>query len=349
MMKGVERFLAATELRAVDRLPTWIGMPTSKALPNLLRHFAVDNETMLRVKLNDDVFPVEIPYHSPTSQAIYTAFSFAKNFKENLEDRTLTATGFFEDYTDPLRVDDFAWPDPEPYINVAECRNRVRHVPEGMAAVGMLWSAHFQDACAAFGMENALVAILSEPEMFQVVSDRIVAFYLKANEIFYEATKGFLHAILIGNDLGSQTGLILSPDLIRKFVLPGTRKFIEQAKRYGLKVIHHSCGAIHDIIPDLIGIGVDVIHPIQALARGMNPRILHDEFGDRVCFCGGIDAQHLLVHGTEDDMIHKVNEMNSIFKTGLILSPSHEAILPDVRPGMIEAMFRTNGNLEVLA
>ena len=208
-----------------------------------------------------------------------------------------------------------------------------------MAVMGVVWSAHFQDTCAAFGMETALVKMLTEPDVYHAVNDKIVDFYLHANEIFYESTKGKLHAVLIGNDLGSQTGLMLSPVLIREFVLPGTRKFVEQAKSYGLKVIHHSCGAIHDIIPDLIEVGVDVIHPIQALATGMNPQRLRDEFGCKVSFCGGVDAQNLLVNGTPKQVREKMLELKSLFPTGMIISPSHEAILLDIKPDNIKALF----------
>ena len=205
--------------------------------------------------------------------------------------------------------------------------------------MGVIWSAHFQDACDAFGMENAVMQIYTAPEMFRGVIDRIAEFYLKANEIFYEATKGKLHAILIGNDFGAQTGLMLSPAAIKEFALTGTKKLVEQAKSYGLKVIHHSCGGIRDIIPDLIEIGVDVIHPIQALAAGMEPRGLKRDFGDKVSFCGGVDAQNLLVHGKPEEVREKVQELMDIFPTGLIISPSHEAILVDTPPANIEAMF----------
>jgi len=64
----------------------------------------------------------------------------------------------------------------------------------------ILWSAHFQDACEAFGREQALMVILFNPEMFRAVIERITVFYLKANELFYESTKGMLDAVLIGND-----------------------------------------------------------------------------------------------------------------------------------------------------
>ncbi|MFA7637265.1 MAG: uroporphyrinogen decarboxylase family protein [Monoglobales bacterium] len=338
-MKHIERFYATVERKPVDRPSSWLGLPVPAALPKLFEHFGVQNEFELKQMVDDDIYPVELPYHSPTSNAIYAAFDFAKKGQGSIEDRTLTAPGFFEDYEDPSKVDDFDWPDPSKYISPDLCRKVVESVPDDMAVLGVVWSAHFQDTCAAFGMETALIKMLTEPEMYHTVNNKIVDFYLKANEIFYEATKGKLHAVLIGNDLGSQTGLMLSPEMIREFVLPGTRKFVEQAKRYGLKVIHHSCGAISEIIPDLIDAGVDVIHPIQALAKGMEPAKLRDQFGNKVSFCGGVDAQKLLVNGSPGQVKEKVSELKSLFPTGLIISPSHEAILPDIPPENIRALF----------
>lgn len=181
--------------------------------------------------------------------------------------------------------------------------------------------------------------MIAAPELYEAVNEKVLEFYLKANRIFYEATKGKLHAVLIGNDMGSQRGLMISPELVRRFVIPGCRRLTEQAHSYGLKVIYHSCGAISDIIPDLIDAGVDIIHPIQALAAGMEPEGLKEKFGDRVSFCGGVDTQELLVHGTPEDVRKKVEELKRLFPTGLILSPSHEAILPDVPPENIGALF----------
>ncbi|MDI9545771.1 MAG: uroporphyrinogen decarboxylase family protein, partial [Bacteroidota bacterium] len=146
------------------------------------------------------------------------------------------------------------------------------------------------------------------------------------------------HAVLIGNDLGSQNGLMISPEAVREFVLPGTRKLVQQAKRFGLEVMHHSCGSIHDVIPDLMEAGADIIHPIQALAAHMEPDRLKKDFPS-ASFCGGVDAQYLLVHGNPDDVRAKVRELKALFPTGLIFSPSHEAILQDIPPANIEALF----------
>ena len=340
-MTHKERFFATINREPVDRPASWLGLPVPDAHQALLEYFNVKKIEDMTYAVNDDVYPVELPYHSPTSDAIYMAFDFAVNQEgHSEEERTLTAAGFFENYSDPSKIDDFDWPDPKKYIDPAECRRVVEEAPDDKAVLGVIWSAHFQDACAAFGMETAMIKMVLEPEMFKAVIDKIVDFYLEANEIFYKATEGMIDAVLIGNDLGSQQGLMLSPDLIKSLVLPGTRKLVEQAHSYGLKVIHHSCGSIRDIIGDLVDTGVDVIHPIQALAAGMEPRSLKEEFGDKVSFCGGVDAQYLLVNGTPEDVTKKVMELKEIFPTGLVLSPSHEAILPDIPPENIEALFK---------
>ena len=337
-MTHKERFYATMERRPVDRPASWLGLPTEKAIPGLLRYFQTDSLNGLREIIQDDVYPVDMPCDFPNSNAIYSALQFAKDTALSNEERTLTSAGFFEDYDDPAKVDDFDWPDPKKYIHPEACRRAVE-AADDRAVLGMLWSCHFQDACSAFGMENALITMLTEPDMFRAVIDRITDFYLRANKIFYEAAYRHLDAVLIGNDFGTQTGLLLSADHLREFVFPGTKKLVEQAKSYGLKVIHHSCGAIADVIPDLIELGVDAIHPIQALAVGMEPRSLKQKFGDRVSFCGGVDAQQLLVNGTPEAIGEKVRELKSIFPTGLVISPSHEAILPDVAPENIKALF----------
>ncbi len=340
-MNHIERFYATVERKPVDRPASWLGLPDKKALRGLYEYFKVNSIDELKEKIDDDMHPIELPYHSPTSNAIYAAFDFAKVSQGDPDERTLTAPGFFVDYEDPGAVDDFHWPDPEKYISREECVKVVEGAPKDKAILGVIWSAHFQDTCAAFGMETALVKMLTEPDMYKAVDRKIVDFYLKANEIFYEATKGKIHAVLIGNDMGSQTGLMLSPQLIREYIIPGAKELITQAKSYGLKVIYHSCGAIAEVIPDLIEAGVDVVHPIQALAKGMEPKGMKEAYGSKVSFCGGIDAQNLLVHGRPEEVKSKVQELKEIFKTGLILSPSHEAILPDIAPANIEALFET--------
>jgi len=335
-----ERFYATIANQPVDRPASWLGLPVPEAQHGLLDFFNVTSVDELKVLLDDDIYPIEVPYHYPPSNHIACAFKFAKvTHDDKPEERTLTAPGFFEDIEDPADVDLFTWPDPALYLDVEESRRLARSIDPNYIRMGIMWSAHFQDACAAFGMEKALMVMLMNPDMFVAVIERITDFYLKANELFYEATKGYLDAVLIGNDFGSQCGLMVDPESLRAYVFPGTKKLIDQAKSYGLKVIHHSCGSIFPIIDDLVELGVDVIHPIQALAQDMDAPNLKSHFEGKTAFCGGVDAQHLLVNGTPEQVTQKVNELKQIFPTGLIISPSHEAILKDIPPVNIKALF----------
>lgn len=335
-----ERFFATIAHQPVDRPASWLGLPVTDAQQDLLGYFNVNSVDELKIKLDDDIYPIEVPYNYPPSNHIACAFKFAKSAHDDRPDeRTLTAPGFFEDYDDPADVEKFPWPDPALYLDVVESRRLAKEANPEYIRMGVMWSAHFQDACSAFGMEKALMVMLLNPEMFQAVIDRITDFYLKANGLFYEATKGYLDAVLIGNDFGSQYGLMVDPDSLRNYVFPGTKKIIDQAKSYGLKVIHHSCGSIFPVIEDLVNLGADVIHPTQALAQDMDAVTLKENFEGKAVFCGGVDAQHLLVNGTPEMVTRKVKELKQLFPTGLIISPSHEAILPDIPPANIEALF----------
>jgi uroporphyrinogen decarboxylase len=338
-MNSRERFFATVNREAVDRPAAWLGMPDIKAQPALFDYYGVKNFHELKLAVGDDFYAIEVPYQSPTANAIYAAFDWYMDGNVDSEERTLTADGCFKDAEEIQDLDFFEWPDPAKYIDVEECKRRVDMAPKDKVRMAMCWSAHFQDTCASFGMQTALMNMIANPEVYEAVDKKIVDFYLKANEIFYEATKGKLDAVLIGNDMGSQRGLMLSPQCVRDFVIPGSKKLVEQAHSYGLKVIYHSCGSIVDVIPDLINAGVDVIHPIQALATGMDPHNLKDKFDGRVSFCGGVDTQDLLVNGTPDMVRAKVKELRTIFPTGLIISPSHEAVMKDVPPANIYALF----------
>ncbi len=341
-MNSIERFYATVNREPVDRPACWLGDPTPAEAEKLCKYYGVADIKELKKICGDDFYAVEIPYHSPTCNAIFAAFDWYMNGTNvDVEHRTLTADGCFcdcEDVEDAEAIN-FPWPDPEKYIDPELCRKLVDEAPEGKTVMGMMWACHFQDTCAAFGMQTALMNMVSEPELVHYVDDHIVEFYVKALKIFLEATKGKVHAILIGDDIGSQNSLMISPKLVAEFVIPGAKKLIELAHSYGVKVIYHSCGAIAEVIPQIIEAGADIIHPIQALAAGMQPELLKERFEGQVSFCGGVDTQELLPHGTPEDVRAKVKELRTIFPTGLIISPSHEALQSDVPPENIKAMF----------
>lgn len=338
-MNSIERFYATVAREEVDRPAAWLGMPDINSKEELYKEFGVNSLHDLKIAVGDDFYAIEVPYKSETANAIHAAFDWYSDGDVDAEERTLTSDGCFKNAQTLDDIKDFDWPDPAKYIDIEECKRLVDEAPKDKVLLGIMWSSHFQDTCAAFGMETAMMNMIMNPEIYEAVNEKIMEFYLKANEIFFEATKGKLHAILIGNDMGSQRSLMLSPDMIRQFVMPGAKRLVKQAHDFDLKVIYHSCGSIDAVIPDLIEAGVDIVHPIQALAAGMEPESLKERFAENVSFCGGVDTQDLLVNGQPEEIRAKVKYLRELFPTGLIVSPSHEAIMPDVPPVNIRALF----------
>lgn len=339
-MTGKERFYAAADRQPVDRPPVWMSAPVGPELDHICRYYGVKDWHELQVKVGDDVYAFDIPYDSGYATSIAAAFDWYMNGSNvDPEHRTLTADGCFKDAEEIEDLDFFDWPDPEKYIDLEEVKRRCAAAPKDRAVLAQVWSAHFQDACASFGMETALMNMVANPEIYQAVDDKIVNFYLRANELILEATKGMLDAIIIANDFGTQRGLMISRDMIHKYVMPGSKKLIDQAHSYGVKVIYHSCGAVFDAMSELIEARADFIHPLQATAAGMDPRRIKAAYGDKVSFCGGVDIQELLPNGTPEQVRAKVRELREIFPTGLIISPSQGVILDDVPPENIAAML----------
>lgn len=339
-MDQKERFHATIERSPVDRPARWLGLPVMKSLPGLYKYYGVRDMFSLKQQLSDDVWPVEVPYSNPPSNNVGSALNFSKignNLRQ--EKRNQISAGFFENYTDPSRISDFDWPDPENHLEMVDSIKVLKSIPKGYATLGIMWSATYEDACAAFGKQNAFDTMMLNPKMFEALIERITDFYLRLNELFFELAYKYLDAVMIGNDFGDKHGLMLDPDLIRKFVFPGTKKLIRQAKYYGLKVIYNSRGSVFPIIEDLFEMGVDAIHPVQTHAKDMDALTLKENFGHLGSFCGGIDTQELLVNGTPEMIREKVAELTQLFPTGLIISPSHEAIKPDIPPENVNAIF----------
>lgn len=105
-------------------------------------------------------------------------------------------------------------------------------------------------------------------------------------------------------------------------------------------MVLHSCGAIDRAIPYLIDAGVDALHPIQALARGMDAQNLAKKYNGRLVFIGGVDTQHLLPFGTPCEVREEVLRLRDLFGPNYVVSPSHEALLPNVSPQNLEAMAK---------
>ncbi len=159
--------------------------------------------------------------------------------------------------------------------------------------------------------------------LFWKVGEVLKEFYLAQ----LDAVGDFIEWVEMGDDLGSQNGPLISPKMYRSLLKPVHADLIKAVKVHSpnVKVMYHSCGAIRPFIPDWIEIGVDILNPIQVAAKGMNPAEIKAEFGDQLCFLGGVDSQHKLCEGTPEQVAAEVKQRIQDMGpgSGYILAPSH--------------------------
>ncbi len=190
------------------------------------------------------------------------------------------------------------------------------------------------------GVQQALTDLLRYPQFTRRLYERITEFYLEFNKRCFEEAGDLIDVFMMGEDLGTQAGLLVSPKTFRDRIKPYLAMHVGLAKHYGVKVMIHSCGAIRELIPDLIEMGIDILNPIQVRAKGMNPAELKKEFGDKLSFHGAIDIQHTLPHGMPEDVRAEVrNRIQTLGRGGgYILCTTHN-IQSDVPIENILALY----------
>ncbi len=238
--------------------------------------------------------------------------------------------------TDMAEINDFPWPDSK-HLNFDACIRDLEKAGDVYRMSGF-WTCFYHNIMDLLGMEEYLVKMHTHPQIVEAVTDRICQFYYEANELFFARSKGLVDGFFFGNDFGTQLNLIFSPEHFQRFIMPWFKQFTAQGHRHGLQVILHSCGSIFDVIEELIEAGVDCLHPLQAKAANMDAETLAAHFRGRITFLGGIDTQDLLTNGTPEQVRRDVHRVRTLLGPQLIVSPSHEAILPNVPLGNIEVM-----------
>jgi len=198
----------------------------------------------------------------------------------------------------------------------------------------------FTRPCILRNMENVMIDMSTNPEMVHYLLDRFTTFYCEDVNRAFEATDGKIDLYCEWSDFGTQRGLLFSIPMFREFIVPYLKRFIDTVHAGGAKFMLHSCGAIRELIPDFLELGIDALDPIQVAAEGMNPARLKQEFGDRLCFHGGVCTQTTLPFGTPDDVREAVRDRVATLGKGggYILSSSHD-ISADTPTENILAMY----------
>ncbi|MEN8228126.1 MAG: uroporphyrinogen decarboxylase family protein [Bacteroidota bacterium] len=181
--------------------------------------------------------------------------------------------------------------------------------------IGDLW----ERATFMRGMEHILLDLVLNSKFVHNLLRGITDHILTSMDILFSRFE--FDGVALSDDYGAQNGLIMSPDMWREFIQPCLSEIYTRAKTHGRTVFHHTCGDVTMIIPDMIELGLDILHPIQPEA--MDPIALKREYGNSVTLCGGVSTQKLLPYGTPDEVRAEVKRLKRLMGAdgGYILEP----------------------------
>lgn len=185
--------------------------------------------------------------------------------------------------------------------------------------------AQLKPAMYLRGVENILMDLALNPGIAHEIINRIRAFYEEYLRRILDAARGGIDIVLTGDDFGSQNGPLISRAMWRAFISPGFASYIRIAKAHGCIVMHHTCGAVGELLPDMIDCGLDVLQSVQPEAAGMSLAALKKQYGARIGFHGGISIQQTLPFGTPADIEREVAAIRKLFMRdgGYIFCTAH--------------------------
>lgn len=263
-------------------------------------------------------------------------------------------TGYYDDpFEWPMRymtteedVDKYPWPDTN--VDVMEGvieRAKYLHQETDYFVVGDSLSnvLPFSGYAFLFGIDRWLMDMKERPKFYHKVATKLMEVGLAISDQFLKGIGKYLDAAVIFDDLGTQQNLLMSLADYREFYKPYTVEIIRNIRKYirpEAKILLHSCGSVYYAIDDLIEIGVDILHPVQPLAKNMEPWRIKKEFGDRIALMGGLDIQQFLPCATPEQIREGVKKLISEYAQGggFIFAATHN-IEPDTTPENIVAAY----------
>ncbi|HYO87333.1 MAG TPA: uroporphyrinogen decarboxylase family protein [Candidatus Limnocylindrales bacterium] len=260
--------------------------------------------------------------------------------------------GFFYDmYHHPLSeatsIDDLKkhnWPNPTDPGRFTGLRERARHVAEDLGELvvaGGMAAGMFEITSWLRGYGNIYPDLVNNLPLVEYLMDKIVDIKLAYWEIALPELAGYVDVVQEADDLAGQFGLLISPETYRKLIKPRHKRIVDFVKaRTDARVFYHCCGAIREIIPDLIECGFDIINPVQVSATGMESKALKRDFGSEIVFWGGtVDTQGVFTDGTPAQVRDEVRRrVDDFAPSGGFIAAAVHNIQANVPPENIVAM-----------
>jgi uroporphyrinogen decarboxylase len=241
-------------------------------------------------------------------------------------------------------IDAYSWPKAEEMFSVEglaeEAERLYKKTDYAIVARNPLTAGFLDRANQLMGMSDFLTTLIVNPEMARCLLKHLLRIYKGIYAMFLDAVVPYVQVVETGDDLGTQESLLISPDMYRDFIKPLEEDLYSliQEKTDNAVIFRHVDGAIYELIPDLIEVGVGILNPTQTSAKGMDAARLQKAYGHGpITFHGAIEN----MQGSVEQLIAEVKEKIDVLAPGggYILASCNHMI--EVKPENIVAMFET--------
>ena len=323
-MTPKERWLAVVRHETPDRVPVYYRA-TEEATEKLLAHTGCATTDELFGRLHIDrlagVSPRYVGPSRPTGEDLY-----GRRFRDVQYDGGV----YRECEHHPLAEYDtvaqieagYTWPTAD-WFDYSDLPRQVEGVEDRALAAG--GSEPFLLYKDLRGEEQAFVDLVEHADIVHYCLDRLYGFCYENTRRIYEAIPGKVTVTSVAEDMGAQDRLLYSRAHLEEFFFPYIKRMMDLAHEAGAYVDTHSDGAVREIIPDLLDMGMDILNPVQWRCADMEREPLKRDFGDRLVFEGAMDNQHTLPFGTVEEVRQEVRDNIRILGEGggFILTPCH--------------------------
>ncbi len=242
-------------------------------------------------------------------------------------------------------LDHFPWPDTEDPAQFAGLREQARHLYENTGYVigaDAIKAGPLMSALQMRGYEQFFMDLVIDTEFADALLDRITQSLKRMWTRYMQEVGPYVQLVYVTDDLGTQTSLLMSPDLFRARIKPRMKELHDHIKSLAdVKLMMHTDGAVLPIIEDIIEMNVDILNPVQTSTRGMeDTQALKDRFGARLSFHGAIDVQQMLPNANAEELRWEVaKRIHDLGRNGgYIFAPCHN-IGHDIPPQNVVALF----------
>lgn len=209
--------------------------------------------------------------------------------------------------------------------------------PDGRYRLGHWWYCLFERHWSLRGMTNALMDYYIDPDSVHRLFRALTDFYMHTMERAKRELN--LDGIFTSDDIGTQTAPFFSPEIFREFFKPYYKELINKAHSLDMHFWLHSCGCIEEFLPDLIEIGLDVLHPIQKYT--MKEQDIARKYGENICIWAGFDVQQVIPWGTADEVRREVRFLMDTYyhKDGRFMFTAGNGVNGDCPIASLEALY----------